>query len=358
MSNNKNTGSLDEQKIASFLQEQVKRVEGASNAQIDELKQVAKLFKKNVPLSRRSYVLAQLVKNASGFARGERGRKGDRPLKGERGDRPQRADRGASFEHTDRLDRTDRVNLNERADKFERTGRAARGDRRDVSPETREDERRERPPRVTLDPALSDTIFVGIGKTRSVHPRDIVGLLVGVAGLERGRIGDIRVLSNYSFVQLYSQDCQKAIDALDGYEYRGRKLGVSFSRKKGEDELAVSTKPASSTAQDTVEQETPSADQVDIEPTPQQEGSTPAPSTDGSLASGGAPEEAAIKGDSSGETPSEATGGDGAAEAQPQAEIPVQNTEAQSETAQVAAEGFETSDDGQVRSHFGDGAAY
>jgi len=53
---------------------------------------------------------------------------------------------------------------------------------------------------------------------------------------ERERIGDIRVLDNYSFVQVYTEDAQKVIDSLNGCEYRGRKLNVSFSRKKDDGE--------------------------------------------------------------------------------------------------------------------------
>ena len=40
------------------------------------------------------------------------------------------------------------------------------------------------------------------------------------------------MLANYSFVQLFKEDADKAINALNGYEYRGRKLSVSYSRQK------------------------------------------------------------------------------------------------------------------------------
>ena len=87
-------------------------------------------------------------------------------------------------------------------------------------------------PRVQIDESLAATIFISIGRNRRVYPRDLVGLLVSVAGLDRDRIGDIRVLANYSFVQLFKDDTEKAIAALNGYDYRGRKLAVSFSRQK------------------------------------------------------------------------------------------------------------------------------
>jgi len=71
-------------------------------------------------------------------------------------------------------------------------------------------------PRVQIDESLAATIFISIGRNRRVYPRDLVGLLVSVAGLDRDRIGDIRVLANYSFVQLFKDDTDKAIAALNG----------------------------------------------------------------------------------------------------------------------------------------------
>ena len=66
--NNREGFKLNEENIASFLKDAVNRVEKASNAEIETLKQIKKLFKKNVPFSRRSYVAALLIKNAnSGF---------------------------------------------------------------------------------------------------------------------------------------------------------------------------------------------------------------------------------------------------------------------------------------------------
>ena len=95
-------------------------------------------------------------------------------------------------------------------------------------------EERPRAPRLQLDSSEAATIFVGIGRNRRVYPRDLVGLLVSVAKIDRERIGDIRVLANYSFIQLYTEDAEKVISALNGYDYRGRKLTVNLSKPKDE----------------------------------------------------------------------------------------------------------------------------
>jgi hypothetical protein len=100
-----------------------------------------------------------------------------------------------------------------------------------------------------IDDALATTIFVSIGKNRRVFPRDLVTLLMQTAGLEQDRIGEIRVLDNYSFVQLFSEDTDAVIAALNGHEYRGRTLSVSYSRKKEE---SVSVESDGQTEEDAI----------------------------------------------------------------------------------------------------------
>ena len=202
------SNEIDEEQIVAFLENALRRVETESDP--DTLNKLKKLYKKTIPFSRRMYVAAFLTKNAAGHGRFNKGN--DR--------------------HFDRNDRDNRFNRNDRNGRNERPAR-------DFS--DRSQERTERPsheplPRVQIDPALATTIFIGIGRNRRVFPRDLVGLLVSVAGLDRERIGEIRVLANYSFIQLFTEDCEKAISALNGYDYRGRKLSVSYSRQKGEGE--------------------------------------------------------------------------------------------------------------------------
>ncbi len=201
--NNREGFSINEEQVAAFLADAVKRVESSSDSDIEALKTLKKLFKKNVPFSRRSYVAALLIKNATAGFRGNRF------------NRENKNDRFSSK-------REERFNRNE----------TRSAERKPAEEHT------EKAPRVTIDPAAAGTIFIGVGRSRGVFPRDLVGLLVSVAGFDRSRIGEIRVLSNYSFIQLFAEDCDKAIAALNGYDYRGRKLSVSYSRKKEEGETS------------------------------------------------------------------------------------------------------------------------
>ena len=88
--------------------------------------------------------------------------------------------------------------------------------------------------REDFDESLYETLFFSVYRKRRVYPKDIVGLLMQNAKLEKTQIGLIRVLDNYSFVQIMKEDAQKVIDLLNGFEFRGRKLTVSYSRKKEE----------------------------------------------------------------------------------------------------------------------------
>jgi hypothetical protein len=76
------------------------------------------------------------------------------------------------------------------------------------------------------------TVFVGVGKNRKVFPRDLIQLFTNVDGVKSEDIGQIKILDNYSFIELSKDKAQAAIDELSGKEYRGRKLNVNYARKK------------------------------------------------------------------------------------------------------------------------------
>lgn len=177
--------------VAAFLQDAVSKVKASP----DEYEEFVKVFKKNVPLMVRKYVSAYLLKQAS----------------------------GAIYRFNSHKNREEF-----RHSRFEKNETAAA--------ETPSFEHHEPRQRVQIDPESAVTVFVGIGRNRRTFPRDIVGLFTNVGGVERERIGDIRVLANYSFVQLFKEDADKAISALNGYSYRGRPLSVSYSKQREEAE--------------------------------------------------------------------------------------------------------------------------
>ena len=222
---------INEEQLEEFLKSATDKVRTSEN--VDLLSDLNKLFKKNVPLTVRKYVIAYLLKEALKHYHPFNNRR-DRFERSERNDRAERAERNTRQRQ-------------ERSFHQERTERAA-----EVAEETSEEER-PRHPRVEIPEDQATSIFISIGKNRRVYPRDLVGILIAIAGIDRERIGDIKVLANYSFVQLYTEDAQTAIDKLNGYDYRGRKLAVSYSRQKSDaedTESQASADEAQMTAED------------------------------------------------------------------------------------------------------------
>lgn len=176
---------IDEDRFVAMLKDAVSKVKTEEDPLV--LNQYKKLFKKNVPFSLRMYVSAYLAKNAS-----------------------------SGFRYR-RENVRDKYRTNEK-------------NRRSFNPSEETEERTRH--RTVIDEALAATIFLSVGRNRRVFPRDLIHLVVQSGGIERERIGDIRVLDNYSFVQLFAEDADKVIEALNGVSYRGRPLQASYSRKK------------------------------------------------------------------------------------------------------------------------------
>jgi hypothetical protein len=192
---------IDLDQAANYLKDVVSKVK----ANPDELEALKKVFKKNVPFTMRSYVAAYLLRNAG----------------------------GAIFRFNKFNEREDfHANREERFNRYERNeAQTEEAGETEAAP-------RERFTRVQIPAENSEVVFVSIGRNRRVYPRDLVGLFISVAGVEKERIGDIRVLANYSFVQLFKEDAEKAIAALNGHVYRGRPLSVSYSKQRPEGEEA------------------------------------------------------------------------------------------------------------------------
>ena len=177
----KHTPALNEEQITAFLKEAVATVKTEEDP--DVLNAYRKIFRKNVPFTLRSYIAAYLIKEFEGSAFPRSKPYSRRP-------NPRFGDRSRGY----------------------------------VS---------DRPPveRPMLEPSESVSIFMSVGRSRRVFPRDIITLLIQNADISRERIGDIRILDNYSFVQVMNEDADKIIEKLNDFPYRGKNLSVSYSRK-------------------------------------------------------------------------------------------------------------------------------
>ncbi|AIW90489.1 MULTISPECIES: DbpA RNA binding domain-containing protein [unclassified Treponema] len=187
----KQTPALNEEQITAFLKEVVETVKTEEDP--DVLNAYRKIFRKNVPFTLRSYIAAYLIKEFE----------------------------GSSFPRSKPYSRRPNPRFGDRSRGY-------------VS---------DRPPveRPMLDPSESVSIFMSIGRSRRVFPRDIITLLIQNADISRERIGDIRILDNYSFVQVMNEDADKIIEKLNDFPYRGKNISVSYSRKPEAEEIITET---------------------------------------------------------------------------------------------------------------------
>lgn len=76
------------------------------------------------------------------------------------------------------------------------------------------------------------TLFISIGKNKRVFPGDLTKLFCSTLGISKDDISSIKVLDNYSFLDIAPEHAEGAIEKLNGSEYRGRRITVNHARKK------------------------------------------------------------------------------------------------------------------------------
>jgi hypothetical protein len=133
------------------------------------------------------------------------------------------------------------------ADKFEKNRSRKFGDAgRNQDRQGRAPERPERNPRPRSDEGgpkapypLPDgdsrRLFINVGRNRRVFPREILGLINTKTAIPKENIGAIRILENYSFIQVRDTVADRIIEALNGQPFRGRILTVSYARDRNEE---------------------------------------------------------------------------------------------------------------------------
>ncbi len=173
MLKNNDKSAINEEHLTSFLSDVVKTVKNEEDPLV--LNEYRRIFRKSVPFTMRSYVAAYFLKELEGNRSKNYGRRSS--------NRYQERQRSSASDHP------------------------------------------------VLDPSESISIFINVGKTRRVFPRDIITLLIQNADVTRERIGDIRILDTYSFVQVMRDDADQIIAKLNDFSYRGRNLSVSYARK-------------------------------------------------------------------------------------------------------------------------------
>ena len=91
--------------------------------------------------------------------------------------------------------------------------------------------------RYTLTEKESTRLFFSVGRSRRVFPREILGIINTKTAVPREDIGAIRILDNYSFVQVRDSAAEKIIEALNGMNFRGRPLTVNYAKSNKDENM-------------------------------------------------------------------------------------------------------------------------
>jgi len=85
----------------------------------------------------------------------------------------------------------------------------------------------------------STRLFFSVGRSRRVFPREILGIINTKTAVPREDIGTIRILDNYSFVQVRDSSAEKIIEALNGMNFRGRPLTVNYAKSNKDEDMTL-----------------------------------------------------------------------------------------------------------------------
>ncbi|MBI9101156.1 MAG: DbpA RNA binding domain-containing protein [Spirochaetales bacterium] len=76
------------------------------------------------------------------------------------------------------------------------------------------------------------TLFFSIGKNRRVFPKDLTRFICTQLNMDSNKIGTIKILDSYSFVDIHIDHADAAVNNLNEQEFRGRKLTVNYAKKR------------------------------------------------------------------------------------------------------------------------------
>lgn len=190
------------------------------DADLERLKVIRRQIRTALPLSVRRYLPAYLLQEAvgAGVPRAAAGRTAagrDRPVATDRKP-PRPAERPAPVERP--AERP--VERSERAADAESTSAAG-------SPVAREGAA---PPEA--DGGEMARLFVSVGRSRRVSRQMLADLFVAKLDLPHDHLGEVRVLDNFSFIEVPSEFAQAAIDKISGETLNGRRVNVDYARSK------------------------------------------------------------------------------------------------------------------------------
>lgn len=73
-------------------------------------------------------------------------------------------------------------------------------------------------------------IFVGAGRGAGIRPQDLVGAIVGEAGISPHQVGTIQISERFSLVEIQSEVAQRVLEALRAAKLKGKRVTVKLDQ--------------------------------------------------------------------------------------------------------------------------------
>ena len=161
----------------------------------DELESIKTIVKQNVPFTRRGYFAAAVLKMLM-----------EKP---QRKERPQKEIKSERFEKKSVEKKT-------------------------PSPSPApivENKEEKQPTRERVIPEGAKTLYLNVGKMKHLYAKNLSILLQKELGITRDDIYSLRVHDKYSFITMSEENCNKAIEKINGMDINGRVAQINFSTK-------------------------------------------------------------------------------------------------------------------------------
>ena len=173
---------LSEKNLEAFLEGLLEELRHPQDAKL--LEEVRRTFRKKVPLHLRSYASALMILRAAGIYRPKT------------------------------LKRISKESM--------------------AHPQGSTNESRAEPRQESQDGKPMVSLFVSMGKRHHLKPMELKKKIAERAGLSQETLGRVRLLENYSFIEVPVDEAQKIISAVAGMEMNGRALEIKPAKKRSE----------------------------------------------------------------------------------------------------------------------------
>lgn len=191
------------------------------NADLERLKVIRRQIRKALPLSVRAYLPAYLLREAVGAGVPQAASGRDRPAPAARTAKPPAAKPSSATAPSAKpaaAEAARRVPDTPAPVKAAATDAPTPADTPDA-------------PAGNSDSDMA-RLFVSVGRSRRVSRQMLTDLFVVKLDLPQDQIGEVRVLDNFSFIEVPAAVAQSAIDRITGETLNGRRVNVDFARSK------------------------------------------------------------------------------------------------------------------------------